>query len=292
MNRTISRLTAAAENSPKTQVPKSTSRRASLMFDGNEILDEVTTSLRIDLASLVAGSAFWAPCEENIGVAKYPNVRRARASEKRRTKVDGVMLDDNSVANKVLKKALNCFGKFNGFTACHIWPNTCYDARYHTALTNLVLLPSGLSSLTDHNGEIEKCLQYRSWELYGWCPDGNAPPPKPKNYPENWRQPKQLPDSTKKNLAHSTEASAASSSEKFLPISLVPADKAKFREALVQKGKAKLFITYSDGRIEECAWNWRNIGPQSNILNNLRSRTNFRKGKWQQLGIEKVEVRV
>lgn len=266
--------------------------RVPMITDGKKILAEVVADLRIDLSQLVAGAAFWAPNDKNIGVAKYPNVRRAKASEKRGDMSDGVRLDDNTYANQASKKALCHLGKFNGFTACHIWPGTCYDERYHTVLANLVLLPSALSSLTDHNTEIEKCLQYRSWKLYRWYPDGKAKPSRPKNYPENWRQPEQPPDSTKRKLACSSVTSGKSGSGKALPISLVPADKAKFREALVQSGGAQLFVTYSDGRVEECDWICKSIGTKSNILKNLRSRPKFRKGQWQQLGIEKVEARI
>ena len=76
-----------------------------------------------------------------------------------------------------------------GFECCHIWPRTCYDPRYHTAIANLVLLPRVLAGLTDHDPSIQRAIQYRAFELYRWYPDGEQPPEQPQVYPENWREP-------------------------------------------------------------------------------------------------------
>lgn len=263
-------------------------------YDGNEILDEVVSELQIDLPSLVAGSAFWAPNLEGVGKAKHPNVRRfKKGSEKRReTSKDGMYLDDNTIANKLLKNSLSYLGSFKHFAVCHIWPETCYDERYHTVLANLVLVPRALSSLTDHNEEIEKCLQYRAWELYKWKPDKEDEPVKPENYPNNWRLPGSPPDKAN-NKEKSSGDRNKRGARNALQITLQPADKAEFANAFIQKGAAKIIVTFSDGQEEEATWTRKKFSDKSDVIANIRSHKDLRQGgKWQQRGIEKVEVKV
>lgn len=160
-------------------------------LNGSDVLSEVAAHLKIDLCSLVAGCAFWAPIGKNCVVPIHQNVCRARLGkgEKRRETVNGITFDDNTKANRALKNSLKHVGHFKAFEVCHIWPDTCYDVRYHTTLANLVMLPRALAGLTDHDQAIQKCLQYRSWELYGWHPEDEAQPKKPEKYPTNWRDP-------------------------------------------------------------------------------------------------------
>jgi hypothetical protein len=121
--------------------------------------------------------------------ATYPNVRRAKVSkgERRGQVVDGIRLDDNTYANRAIKVAIGHPGILKGFEACHIWPKTCYNERYHTAVANLVLLPRALAGLTDHDSEIQRALQYRAYELYEWWPETEPQPVKPAFYPNNWQ---------------------------------------------------------------------------------------------------------
>lgn len=63
-------------------------------------------------------------------------VRRAKHDEKRREKVNGILLDDNTYANTAIKSAVleslekydHIYGHskqiFKDFEVCHIWPNT------------------------------------------------------------------------------------------------------------------------------------------------------------------------
>jgi hypothetical protein len=167
------------------------------------ILDEACRKHGIDLAVLVAESSLWA----NPGVHRhlaatpegpvwYPNRRRYRvgAGERKGQVKDGVQLDDNTYANYAIKRALG-FAQDGlvGFEVCHIWPLTAYEAQYHTCIANLVLLPRSLAGLSDHDQRIAAVLQYRSLELYGWCPDPERPPQRPDAYPTNWRAPFSMP---------------------------------------------------------------------------------------------------
>jgi hypothetical protein len=107
---------------------------------------------------------------------------------------NGQGLDDNSYANLAIKRALGIHRtKLIGFECCHIWPNTCYDARYHTVIANLVLLPRALAGFTDHDPQVQAALQYRSFELYRWHPEEWPAPERPTGFPDQWRDPEPDP---------------------------------------------------------------------------------------------------
>lgn len=255
---------------------------------GSIVVEEVADQLNIDLAKLVAGCAFWSPVNAESTKAVHLHIRRARSGEIPKTVTpEGIRLDDNTYANKVLKDRMSHLGKFYGFAVCHIWPETCYDVRYHTMPANLVLLPRELAGLTDHNRTVEQCLQYRAWQLYNWYPDGKDKPEEPAKYPENWRMPVPKPASTKRPVKENLN-----SGHDILPIDLDPSDRNKFREAFVAKGRAMMSIYFEDGRIEEEAWLCQRFGPTSNVIGNLRSKAKFRTGTWQRLGIAKVIVKI
>jgi hypothetical protein len=263
------------------------------MINGTVVLEKVADQLNIDLLKLVAGCAFWSPVDAGATKAKHPHIRRARSGEKPKTVTpEGIRLDDNTSANKVLKDRLSHLGKFEGFAVCHIWPQTCYQERYHTMPANLVLLPRELAGLTDHNRAVEQCLQYRAWELYGWYPEDKAKPKKPTNYPDNWREPAPMPIWTKPFGARATRSSTTVGGRGVLPITLNPSDPDAFRNAFIKQGRARISIQYKDGRVEEEAWLCQRFGPSSNVIGNLRSKPKFRSGMWQRLRIEKVFVSV
>ena len=137
--------------------------------------------------------------KENIGIGnpfgswyncKY---QRATPQQKRRENINGIILDDNTYANTAIKmavlKGLDRFGIygtekqiFKGFEACHIWPRTCYDARYHTSVGNIVLLPREIAGLTDHCQTIEELLKYEAWRRFDFKPEEAVVPPRPSNY--------------------------------------------------------------------------------------------------------------
>jgi hypothetical protein len=260
-------------------------------LNGADILHKVTADLEIDLCRLVAGCAYWAPKEGSCKNPVHPTVRRARPGkgEKRGKTGEGGRFDDNSYAKQALKSALKPL-KFEGFAVCHIWPDTCYDERYHTVLANLVLLPSALASLTDHDRRIEQCLQYRSWELYGWHPEDTAQPQRPEGYPDNWREPIAPPPKPKKQSRGTKRTS--SGSQQTLLITLIPSSEQAFKQAFLRRGEATIYVTYSDGRVEAATWRKYRLQESSNIIGNLRSRAQFRSGVWQENGITKVIVKV
>ncbi len=176
-----------------------TSKGASEVYDAEELLRDAAVRHGVRFAVLVAETALWVDpdvhrrlLKENGTGAWFPAIRRGRRNhgEIRGQSRDGVTFDDNSYANQAIKRALGIpSANLKGFETCHIWPRTCYDPRYHTAIANLVLLPRALAGFTDHDSQIRAALQYRAFELYSWHPEGAECPTRPSYYPDSWRSP-------------------------------------------------------------------------------------------------------
>lgn len=168
-------------------------------FDASAMLVEAATRQGICLPTLVAETALWAHPQAHQHlvvstghVAVYPNCRRARAGqgESRRQRIGNIILDDNTYANNAIKRALGLMrADLRGFETCHIWPLTCYNDQYHTAIANLVLIPRALAALTDHDSNVSAALQFRAYELYNWHPAESPRPSRPQNYPKTWLDP-------------------------------------------------------------------------------------------------------
>ena len=77
-----------------------------------------------------------------------------------------------------------------------------------------------------------------------------------------------------------------------LPISLEPPRARDFLEALLEAGHAWLEVSYNDGQKEVRRWNAPRMSPTSNVIGNLRSRPEFRAGKWQARGISSLRVTI
>jgi hypothetical protein len=207
------------------------------MIDAHELYRAARQKYAINLSLLIAATAVWANPQahfrqiEKAGTAAvFPGIRRSRPGEKRGVK-DGIGLDDNTYANVAIKRALGRHRTETiGFECCHIWPSTCYDARYHTAIANIVLIPRSLASLTDYDPEIQAALQYRAFELYNWYPSEAPQPRMPVNYPDNWLEPQPLKPSdnreykstsqTKQLLRRTRESSGRDPQKVNAPIAL------------------------------------------------------------------------
>ncbi|MEI6206746.1 MAG: hypothetical protein WCP20_08190 [Desulfuromonadales bacterium] len=87
------------------------------------------------------------------------------------------------------------------------------------------------------------------------------------------------------------EASAKASTEK-LPITLNPVDEEAFKTKLLKTRKAEITIFHADGTVKKKVWEANSFTAKSGVLNNLRSRAEFRNGEWQARGILRVEVKV
>ena len=138
------------------------------------------------LIDLIAETSIWVNPSSISLQPIYHDVRRGMPQDRGRI-IEGVRIDDNTYANRAIKKAISGTAEFKNYLVCHIWPGTTYDARYHTLLPNLVLIPRILANLSDCYFSVINVLKYRSWELYGWHPDEEAIPERPVYYPECWR---------------------------------------------------------------------------------------------------------
>lgn len=167
-------------------------------LDGNHLLREVAKKYNLQFVQVIAETSLWASpivhqflVQQTGTAALYPHIRRYKPhTEKVGMGIDGIRLDDNSYANVAIKRAIGIErSKLVGFETCHVWPNTCYDERFHTAIANLVLLPRAIASLSDYDPEVQAALQYRAYELYDWYPAGEVRPVRPSAYPNSWREP-------------------------------------------------------------------------------------------------------
>lgn len=173
-------------------------------------LEQALDEFKIDLRPLVAACGYWSPTEayrflkeENGMGVWYVRVKRHKSGESGAIgrELDGVWHDNNTYANTAIKQA--CGFKRNeleGYEACHIWPKTTYDIRYHTCLANLVLLPRTLAGISDHYKPLSAALRYRAFKLYGWKPAEENNPTKPEGYPLMWSSPVALTDLIKDRL--------------------------------------------------------------------------------------------
>ena len=84
--------------------------------------------------------------------------------------------------------------------------------------------------------------------------------------------------------------SVPSGSGLTLPIEFIPADQGEFKRLLLAHGNATIHEYYSDGRVKDIPWRAEKMSETSNVIGNLRSRPDYRKGTWQRLGIKRLVV--
>lgn len=77
-----------------------------------------------------------------------------------------------------------------------------------------------------------------------------------------------------------------------LHIELIPKSEEEFKRRLLLTKTAYITTFYENGRTEQKTWNAHSFSENSGVLGNIRSRPQFRKGKWQELGIEKIVVSI
>ena len=78
----------------------------------------------------------------------------------------------------------------------------------------------------------------------------------------------------------------------LLPITLEPQQSAEFSRQLLTCRRAQITTFYNDGRVVHRPWDASKFSESSNVMGNLRSRPEFRKGAWQRSGVVKVHVRI
>lgn len=158
------------------------------------------------LVQIVASNAIFASADVVMDVmngnfkygpnvyASWYNCKYRRGSQKKGTVVGGIIIDDNTSANRAIKtavcesfarKGIACMWKvFDMYEACHIWDvipssgntqiRSAYDEKFYSSIPNLVLIPRGLAALSDHNQAVKDCLQARAYDLFNGCKDTNG----------------------------------------------------------------------------------------------------------------------
>lgn len=92
-----------------------------------------------------------------------------------------------------------------------------------------------------------------------------------------------------KNFAKPREFNYSST---ILPIELNPSGESEFKRKLLITKQAFITTYYANGTSERKKWKANSFRETSGVLGNLRSRPEFRNGKWQELGIIKVFVSI
>ncbi len=186
-----------------------TASAAMLRYDGDEMLEAAARKHAIQLSLLVAETALWAHPQVHARLratngtgAFYPLMRRRRAGEKDGAVVAGERLDSNVYAREAIIGAVGVRFAAHSYHACHIWPDTCHDRRYYSVVANLVLLPSAIAGLSDHDPAVKAALQYRAYELYDWHPAEEAAPLRPGAYPTNWLAPQPFTQAIARRVAN------------------------------------------------------------------------------------------
>ena len=77
-----------------------------------------------------------------------------------------------------------------------------------------------------------------------------------------------------------------------LPITLDPQDSSDFLDALLRTKEAWLEESHRDGHKEFHRWDASRMQQSSNVISNLRSKTRYRQGMWQKLGIVSLRVSI
>ncbi|MHB1106146.1 MAG: hypothetical protein ACYCZ2_07275 [Lutibacter sp.] len=83
-----------------------------------------------------------------------------------------------------------------------------------------------------------------------------------------------------------------SNNNSILPIELNPPNESDFKRKILETKRAYITTFYANGTSVRKVWNANYFTETSGVLGNLRSRPEFRKGKWQENGIIKIFVSV
>ncbi|ALZ75383.1 hypothetical protein [Rheinheimera sp. F8] len=95
-----------------------------------------------------------------------------------------------------------------------------------------------------------------------------------------------------KQKLHSAESTPKNSTKRagVLTITFEPSDEQVFKQKLLLNKQAVIETRYANGTVESKVWNADRFNASSNLLGNLRSRPEFRAGKWQEAGITRVHL--
>ena len=208
-----------------------------------------------------------------------------------------VILDDNSRAQMAWERYTgHRLARGSGYGIRHIWGNT-HNPEAFTAGWNLCYMPFWAGMLTEDQHphvELQRAVRQASWDLFfsqapvcelpGFVDDpgldlGVVLEGDPVRILSRVREVGSPP---RLNRSH----------EATLPIDLEPSDTGEFLEALLRNKEAWIEVSYRDGRRKVTRWDAVGMSRTSNVIRNLRSRTDFRARVWQEKGIVAVRVSI
>ena len=77
-----------------------------------------------------------------------------------------------------------------------------------------------------------------------------------------------------------------------LLIELNPQLEIEFKQLLLERKKAYITTFYKNGTSEKKIWKAKRFSESSNVLGNLRTRAEYKNGKWQEDGVTKIYVSI
>ncbi len=165
-----------------------------LEFDGFQALQAlIEASAYQSLAQAVASLTLFShpnTVAQTGAKAIFPIIRNF----KRRGEVgelDGQLVgfDDNTSPTEAFSWANGLTRRPRDLQFNHVY-SLSSDPACYTNLANLCISPSFLAKLTDTDDDIQALLRYRSFDLYGWHPETETQPDKPRAYSDLiWAEP-------------------------------------------------------------------------------------------------------
>ena len=176
-----------------------------LEFDGFQALQAlIEASAYRSLAQAVASLTLFShpvTVAQTSAKAIFPIIRNF----KRRGEVDEldgrlVGFDDNASPTEAFSWANGLTRRPRDLQFNHVYSRSSDPACY-TNLANLCISPSFLAKLTDTDDNIQALLRYRSFDLYGWHPEAEKQPDKPRAYDKLiWAEPMPANDNVPETL--------------------------------------------------------------------------------------------
>lgn len=178
---------------------------AEFSFDGQAALSALIAASKYETVAQAVASltVFTHPdtVAQTGGKALFPTIRGVPGTYVE-LEGSGLMLDDNKSPTDAFLWS-NRFGRRGRDTQFNHVYAASRDPTAYTALANICMTPAFLAKLTDTSPEICALLAYRSFDLYGWTPDGALAPEKPANYDGlTWANPLPKVEDLRERLVH------------------------------------------------------------------------------------------
>lgn len=225
----------------------------------------------------------------------YPGVRKGESTTWEEGDKREIILDDNAYPQRAWEYySKHKLARGSGYSVRHIW-GTTHNPEAFTAGWNMCYMPFWAAEVTEDQHrlpELQTAIRQASWDLFFAQNPVCERPDFVKNPKEDLNQFDPLLVLCGETRPSTVSPSIASRHSGALPISLEPANQYDFLACLLRSKEAWIEVTYSNGCKDVRRWDASRMGPRSNVINNLRSRLEFRRGEWQRNGIVSVRVSI